>query len=211
MTISPGDALAWGRLGDALIQRRLDLDLHRYRSRRAFCDDRQIDYRVIFDIENAKRSNFGRATLLDIARAYAITPESMERKLHGHGELEPVPEPPARPLYAVPPLESSAPPEAVTLPADMAVMAQDMALRSILPGIYTRARGILARNPRATGRDIFPGETEAPKIWDGLRQVTYPAEDGTEVHAFTLDECALYAAAAHLEEERRKRRDRRSG
>ena len=206
MAISPGDALAWGRLGDALTQRRLDLDIHRYRNRRAFCDDRQIDYRVIFDIEKARRVNFGRATLQDIARAYAVTRESMDRVLRQEGELEPVPQPGAAPgsrppLRAVPALEPSRAPEMVALPADMAPMMQDTALQLTVPHIYTRARVILALNPQATGRDIFPGETEAPKIWDRLRR-----DD-----AFTLDECALYAAVGHLEEERRKWRTRHTG
>lgn len=206
MAISSGDALAWGRLGDALTQRRLDLDLRRYRSRVAFCDDKQIDYRVIFDIEKAKRDNFGRATLQDVARAYEVTRASMDRVLHQEGDLEPAPQPDAasgsRPsLRAVPAPEPSRAPEMVALPADMAPMMQDTALQLTVPQIYARARAVLARNPHATGRDIFPCETEAPKIWDRLRR-----DD-----AFTLDECALYAAVGHLEEERRKWRTRHTG
>ena len=104
-----------------------------------------------------------------------------------------------RPLAVVPSPEPSPPPE-VTIPADMAAMMQDGSLCLAVPVIYTRARAILDLNPEATGRDIFPGETKAPKIWDLCREA-----------AFTLDECALYAAAGHLEEERRKWSGRRSG
>ena len=109
------------------------------------------------------------------------------------------PAPVLPPLRAVPPPEPAAPPE-VTIPADMAAMMQDGSLCLAVPVIYTRARAILDLNPEATGRDIFPGETKAPKIWDLCRDA-----------AFTLDECALYAAAGHLEEERRKWSGRRSG
>ena len=194
MTVGPDDTHAWKPLGDALLQRRIDL---RYPNRRKFCDDRQIDYRLIYDIETTRRSNYGRATMLDIARAYAVTPESMEHALRG-GALEPLP----GPLTPAPEPEAQPePPDDVRIPADMAAMMQDTALRATIPGVRADVTAALARNPQATGRDIFPSETLAPQIWDVLR--------GSGVFGF--DECVLHAAAARLEEERRKWRARPSG
>ena len=95
-------------------------------------------------------------------------------------------------LRAVPPPEPVAPPE-VTIPADMAAMMQDPDLLSIMRGIFFHARCILDRNPEATGHDIFPSEVKVATVWDFFRR-----DD-----AFTLDECALYAAAAYLNEKRR--------
>ena len=108
----------------------------------------------------------------------------------GGETVQPVPVLPS--LRAVPPPEPAAPPE-VTIPADMAAMMQDPDLLSIMRGIFFHARCILDRNPEATGHDIFPSEVKVATVWDFFRR-----DD-----AFTLDECALYAAAAYLEEERR--------
>ena len=106
------------------------------------------------------------------------------------------PQPCASPLRAVPPPEPPDPAEVVTIPADMAFLLEDIGVSAIMAAaqqVYTRACGILARDPQASGQDIFPGEVKAPLIWDACRR------GGT----FTLDECVFYATAAHLKEKRR--------
>jgi len=201
------DAAAWERLGELLVQRRAQIS-PLYGRRTRFAEDRHLGQRVVYEIEKARRQNFGDGTIAALEAAYELVPGSLRRTLAG-GPLEPaIPSAVTGERGAAPPVPVSAGNGQifaldgdVRIPADMAVMSQDMAIRSTMPEILARARRILARNPRATGRDIFPGETEAPKIWDRLRR-----DD-----AFTLDECALYATAGHLEEERRKWRARRGG
>lgn len=187
MTISPGGGPAWGHLGDALIQRRIELH---YRTRRAFCDARQIDYRVAFDIEKAKRGNFGRATLVDIARAYAVTPESMERTLRG-GDLEPVAAPASRPepsgRFQLTPATGSgqftlsrerdtAPPSGPPMGPIMQSVRADIAEALARAGIR--------------GHDIFVAEDEA-QLWDATDRLHF--DERVEV--------VTHLRRIHLEEE----------
>lgn len=62
---------AWQHLGDLLIKRRINLD-PRYRNRRVFCEEKKIEYRVISDIEGARRSNFSGPMITAIEVAYEI-------------------------------------------------------------------------------------------------------------------------------------------
>lgn len=156
MAIGPGEDLAWGRLADALIARRIDL---RYRNRRKFCDERQIDYRLTYDIEAGRRSNYGRATLLDIARAYAVTPESIERTLRG-GSLEPLPAPATR--APEPPAEDE---PAEPVPPAVATAISTL-VASLTPAIEVEVRRAHMRDRNATGAEIFADPHEA-EIWDG--------------------------------------------
>jgi hypothetical protein len=87
MATSTGDARAWERLGAQLVQRRTGLD-PRYRNRRLFCEERSLDYRLIYDIENARRTNFGAATLAVIEIGYAVEHGSIDVALSG-GDLIP--------------------------------------------------------------------------------------------------------------------------
>lgn len=89
MSPSPSSA-DWGRLGELLTRRRVELD-PRYQNRTLFCEERDVDYRLAYDIEEARRSNFRPATLLAVAAAYAVTPESVTAALQG-GSLEPLPD-----------------------------------------------------------------------------------------------------------------------
>lgn len=93
---SPAD---WKRLGEQLTRRRVELD-SRYSNRTAFSAERGIDYRLAYDIEEARRSNFRPATLMAVAVAYAVTTESVHAALRG-GDLDPVS---GSRLSAVPPL-----------------------------------------------------------------------------------------------------------
>lgn len=164
MTTSTGDApLAWQQLGDALIRRRVGWQ-PRYRNRRTFCEAREIDYRLVFDIERHKRANFGRATILDIARAYAVTPESIDATLAG-GALEPVPESAAVKLPVTP---SGMLPAAVPPPRSPAAGDDDEAA----------VRAEVERCPWGTpGAVIFPSGipgvvTEDAQRWDALAPIT---------------------------------------
>jgi len=88
MATASDDAKAWSRLGELLIQRRVDLD-PRYRNRQVFSDERHLDYRLCYDVEQAKRTNFGQATLAAIEQSYGLMPGSIRDVLAG-GDLSPV-------------------------------------------------------------------------------------------------------------------------
>lgn len=77
------------RLGELLIRRRLDLD-PRYRNRQVFADERGVEYRIVSDIERARRSNFHAVTIAEIERAYKLPAGAVARYLDG-GSLEPQP------------------------------------------------------------------------------------------------------------------------
>jgi len=99
----------WQELGTRLKQRRAQLDA-RWRRRRAFADDSRLDYRLIYDIEEARRLNFGVTTLTAIEIAYRLQPGSIAAFLEG-GELDP---PPAQPAAAdFPAALSALPPDRI--------------------------------------------------------------------------------------------------
>lgn len=75
------------RLGDLLLQRRVDIDA-RYANRRAFCTEAQVDYRVVSDIESARRDNFSQPVIVQLENAYRLKRGNIERILKGGG-LEP--------------------------------------------------------------------------------------------------------------------------
>ena len=85
---------AWRRLGERLQLRRGELG---YRRRPAFCETRDINTRLVADIENAYRPNtFLPATLKQIAQAYEVTYDSITALLRGEADVlipaEPAPE-----------------------------------------------------------------------------------------------------------------------
>jgi hypothetical protein len=77
---------AWKRLGDLLTQRRVDLDA-RYTRRRTFCDETGVDYRVVSDLERARRTNFSTPMIAQLEAAYQLTRGNIGRILHG-GDIE---------------------------------------------------------------------------------------------------------------------------
>jgi hypothetical protein len=77
------------RLGTMLVQRRAQLD-PAFRNRNAFVETVRLDYRVLFDIENAKRDNFGPETLAAIEIGYGWKHGSITAVLDG-GDPEPEP------------------------------------------------------------------------------------------------------------------------
>lgn len=78
---------AWKRLGDLLIQRRAAID-PRYTKRQTFCDEAEVDYRVVSDIERARRTNFSPPMISALETAYRLTRGNIDRILQG-GDLEP--------------------------------------------------------------------------------------------------------------------------
>ncbi len=79
---------AWDRLGGLLVSRRVELDV-RFRNRRTFAETVDLDYRVLYDIESARRVNFTKSTLRAVEQAYRLKSGSLDRTLGG-GPLEPL-------------------------------------------------------------------------------------------------------------------------
>jgi hypothetical protein len=126
------------RLGAMLIQRRVSLD-SRYRNRRIFAGEAGLDYRLIYDIEEARRANFGASTLAAIEGAYRLRHGAIASAMEG-GELE------------LP--ESAGPPAGRTLPTIAAALAE--------PGIERYLAVVVAERDGG-----FPSRDETEeKIWD---------------------------------------------
>lgn len=73
----PNDA--WIRLGRLLAEQRGRIEPNA----RKFADDTGLNYRLIYDLENAKRSNFSRPKLAQAEEAYRWAPGSINRVLEG--------------------------------------------------------------------------------------------------------------------------------
>ena len=95
----------WQRLGGLLIQRRVELD-PRYRYRNAFADAAGLDWRLLYDIEKGRRTNFGRATITAIEVAYRLQPGSIGEFLDdAEDTLIPLPAPEPEPEPEYPPFD----------------------------------------------------------------------------------------------------------
>jgi hypothetical protein len=134
----------WKKLGDSLVERRVQLG---FRSRAAFCEERGVDYRLVYDIEQARRTNFTRSTVAALEVAYALAPGSISRFLAG-GDLETVP--PSRPAAAA--LSGSGSLTVGTVPADLEVLAREAEI--LFPGDRVK-QGIW----------MFPGDPSKQAIW----------------------------------------------
>jgi hypothetical protein len=75
-------AAAWQRLGAMLGQRRVELD-PRYKNLALFTEDRGINYRLGWDIEAGRRTNYRRLTLRAIEVAYHLQPGAIDAALTG--------------------------------------------------------------------------------------------------------------------------------
>lgn len=62
---------AWARLGELLRARRAQID-PRYHNKRLFCAERGVSYRVVSDIETARRQNFTADVLASLESAYKL-------------------------------------------------------------------------------------------------------------------------------------------
>jgi hypothetical protein len=86
------------RLGQLLTGRRAQISA-RYKNRREFAADTGLNWRLLYDVEQAKRDNFRPETLRAFESAYHLAPGSIDRVLAG-GDLEPLPDAPR--IAAVP-------------------------------------------------------------------------------------------------------------
>lgn len=116
----PGEDGPWERAGKLLVQRRTDMD-PRYRNRRLFAEERGVNWRLLHDIERAKRTNFEPETLAAIESAYRLSPGNIERMLAGAG-LEPLPDaaPAAMARDSAVPGHGGDPPGAQVFPGSLA-------------------------------------------------------------------------------------------
>jgi hypothetical protein len=80
MARQPSVDPAWQHLAGLLVERRVQL-APRYRNRRAFCNEKDLDYRVVSDIENARRDNFSGPMLTALEVAYDIAEGGIRRAL----------------------------------------------------------------------------------------------------------------------------------
>lgn len=86
-TSSTADQAAWERLGRLLEQRREQM--HRpWRKLTQFTRDRDIDYRVAWDLEHGRRTNYRQLTIAAVEVAYGWAPGSVASVLRG-GDPEP--------------------------------------------------------------------------------------------------------------------------
>ena len=92
MPPTPSDA--WTRLGQLLVQRRIEL-APRYRERTKFADEVGIKWRLLYDIERAKRDSFSAETLAAVEVAYQWQPGSVARILAGGDPVPIAAAPPA--------------------------------------------------------------------------------------------------------------------
>lgn len=95
-------APAWKRVGELLQGRRVDMDT-RYRNLHVFAAEREINYRLAWDLEAGARTNYRQPTLRAAEVAYGLRPGSVDTALSG-GDLMPAdefsprnPQHPARP------------------------------------------------------------------------------------------------------------------
>jgi hypothetical protein len=85
------DMETWRRLGRMLELRRVELAT-RYSNLSLFTAERGLDYRLAWDIEHAKRTNYRRPTLTAVEIAYGWRPGSIAGVLAG-GRPAPAPDP----------------------------------------------------------------------------------------------------------------------
>ena len=154
---------AWKRLGLLLQLRRADLG---YRRRPGFTKDRNINIRLVTDIENAYRNTFLTPTLGQIAQAYQVTYESLAAVLSGTAdELTPVaPSAPPAPAGSVG--NDGLPPT-----TDAAGIA---AARPYADQIWMRLLDVAAQGVTDPyGAVVFGEGTDEARIWDvpSLRQL----------------------------------------
>jgi len=151
----------WQHLGALLIQRRTALS-PRYHNRRVFSEATGLQYRLIYDIEEARRTNFGSSTLAAIEAAYQLAQGSITGFLHG-GEL-------AAPEAAARTRQRSTP----GLTASTAEIARTMdRYVDVINARIAVARPVYPGQP-LTGEQVFPDWPVARMYWNGL------AEEGLE-------------------------------
>jgi hypothetical protein len=146
-----GPDAAWQRLGGLLQLRRAELG---YRRRPGFTRDRDINIRLVTDIENAYRPNtFLTATLREVAQAYAVTYESLTAVLAGTADAL-TPAAPAAPVTRLPPMTDA---------------ARTASARPYADVINRRLRELAAKGfTDPSGGQVFPSSPADARTWDGI-------------------------------------------
>lgn len=116
MTANAEAAADWERLGQMLQSRRAEIH-PKWARRSVFCRQRGLNYRLVFDVENAARTNFEPTTLRAFEVAYGLAEGSIDAALHG-GQFTPVEIQPT-PTLAIRELRV-APPDSSDLEGDLA-------------------------------------------------------------------------------------------
>lgn len=156
------DIGAWRKLGELLQLRRAELG---YRRRPAFTRDRDINIRLVTDIENNYRPNtYLTGTLREIAQAYAVTYDSLTGVLAEQAaELTPTAAP-AVPLTTGPGSSIEPPPRAYMTAEEAAAGQADAdTIRDRLLAIADK-EGIAPGN--VTGTRLFGEGTPDAATWD---------------------------------------------
>jgi hypothetical protein len=113
MTRQPRVGPAWENLARLLVNRRVQL-APRYRNRRVFCEDKQLDYRVVSDIEGARRANFSAPMLTAIEVAYDLADGAIQQALTDPDITE-------LPIRAQPPAADNHPRPTAKVPAHVSL------------------------------------------------------------------------------------------
>ena len=144
-------------LGDLLRLRRAALG---YRHVPAFVRDRDINTRMVGDIEHGRRDTYTFPTLEDVAAAYEVTYVSMMAVVWSDaGELAPADPAPAAPA-ALPAADE--PPG--WLASDEARTEADRSYRDKITGRLDLLRGQGTRSP--VGEQLFPDSAADARDWD---------------------------------------------
>lgn len=85
---------SWEKLGRLLAGRRTEID-PRWFNRRVFASETGLNWRLLYDVERARRADFRPETLAAFEVAYRLAPGSIGRTLAG-GDLERADPPPQR-------------------------------------------------------------------------------------------------------------------
>jgi hypothetical protein len=152
--MAPSEA-AWERLGELLTQRRAQLN-PRYGKRTTFAAERGLNYRVAYEVEQARRHNFGDGTLAVIESAYELVPGSLKRTLND-GPLEPA----SRAL--VPPAPPAGEPSHTVSPTTATAIG--VLVAPVISDVTAEVNRARMWRPDATGEQIFPDRLEA-RAWN---------------------------------------------
>lgn len=167
--MASSDAAAWERLGQLLVQRRAQID-PKYGRRTRFAEERHLGHRVVYELEKARRRNFGDGTLASIEAAYELAPGAIKHYLEHGGELETAP---ASGQPAPEPAED----DRVTR---LEVAALDLAMERMLGEVRGRIR---AARPGTPGEAVFPENHVAALIFE---QDLVPLDERAEAIALIL-------------------------
>lgn len=184
MTNSTEHSGSWERLGVLLKQRRTELG---FRSRKAFTDATKLDYRLIYDIEEARRVNFGVTTLTAVEIAYWLRPGSITGFIEHGDDLAEQPVPSAAPA---------------AIPAGWLTPEQQEAAQPYADLIVRRLFDLERKGTgQPGGEDVFPDEPRWAREWDDAGEDT--GHDKV-AQMWIVADARTRSDAARLETQRRR-------